>query len=283
MKFLSNRKQRMVAAAAIAVIVVVGAGALVVGGGGNDNGVAPRAGIRPTATPVVGLDVAPTAGPTELAAVEEPTPSPEPNRADCNAIRGTDYASETERLWFRDNCSGVASASSGGGGSGGGGTASTSRASFGDRLIIPSIGVNAGITPSRVPASGSMPTPPGYYDVYWYDFSSFPGVGGYVDGGNVVLAGHVTCAYCNNGGRGRVVFGGVPSLSAGATIQYRTASGQVFDYVVTGAVDVYPGSANWESLLAAGRADLTLITCNGILDTEILEYDQRRVVYARKV
>ena len=32
------------------------------------------------------------------------TATPTLNRQDCNAIRGTDYKSEEERLWFQANC-----------------------------------------------------------------------------------------------------------------------------------------------------------------------------------
>ncbi len=38
----------------------------------------------------------------------EPTPTPEPaeNRADCDEIRGQDYLSLEERIWFLTNCVG---------------------------------------------------------------------------------------------------------------------------------------------------------------------------------
>ena len=36
--------------------------------------------------------------------VAPPTRTPLLDRADCNAIRGTDYRSESERQWFIRNC-----------------------------------------------------------------------------------------------------------------------------------------------------------------------------------
>jgi len=33
-----------------------------------------------------------------------PTPTPTLNRQNCDQIRGTDYRSEEERLWFQANC-----------------------------------------------------------------------------------------------------------------------------------------------------------------------------------
>ena len=38
------------------------------------------------------------------AAPEQPASPSEPNRANCNQIRGTDYLSATEREWYRANC-----------------------------------------------------------------------------------------------------------------------------------------------------------------------------------
>ena len=32
------------------------------------------------------------------------TPTPRPDRKDCDAIKGTDYRSETERAWYLANC-----------------------------------------------------------------------------------------------------------------------------------------------------------------------------------
>jgi sortase (surface protein transpeptidase) len=283
LSFFNNRKRITLAAMLLGGVALIAVIALVVSGSGGSSKGEPQAQSRLTKTLPDGPDVAPSPTPIveSAASAEEPLPSvAEPNRADCAAIRGTSYLSETERIWFRDNCSG-----SGGGATttASAGSVSTTRASSSDRLTIPSIGLDSRITPSRVLASGEMPTPSGYYDVYWYDFSAISSaLGGYVDGGNLVLAGHVTCAYCNNGQRGRVVFGGVPSLTAGAAIQYRDSSGQVTNYVVTSVMDVYPES-NWDGIVAGNRADMTLITCNGVLDTEKLEYDQRRVVFARKV
>jgi hypothetical protein len=59
----------------------------VLGGGGGSGGsnVAPAAPVTQRATPV--------ATPTD--------------RTSCEAIRGTDYRSETERQWFQRNCTGA--------------------------------------------------------------------------------------------------------------------------------------------------------------------------------
>jgi hypothetical protein len=56
-----------------------------------------------SATPVPATP--PTTPPTAVAVSSPPQPSPLPDRTDCAAIRGTDYRSEVERLWFAANCS----------------------------------------------------------------------------------------------------------------------------------------------------------------------------------
>ena len=298
----SSRPYLLAAALAVAGVLVLAA-VVVMNSGGDSDG-RPHARSQPTAS-LSNLDVAPT-----FTAPPEPTataaPVAETNRQDCTAIRGTSYQSDAERDWYIANCPTVvasapsaasAPASAGAPSSAGapaaaGGSssaASGSRPGSGDRLIIPSIGLDYYVQTMYVGVNAAgqavMPTPKGYYDVIWYDFSAYSSyTGGYADGGNLVLAGHVTCAFCNNGQRGRVAFGGVPSLTPGASIQYITASGRTYNYVVTSAVDLYPSDgAGWDNVLSSSYADMTLITCNGILDQEILEYDQRRVVSARKV
>jgi hypothetical protein len=48
----------------------------------------------------------PAAGGSQPAvAVVTPTPIRSSDRTSCDSIRGTDYRSETERLWFKANCS----------------------------------------------------------------------------------------------------------------------------------------------------------------------------------
>ncbi len=56
------------------------------------------------AVPTLAVQVsAPQATPTKAA----PSPTSEPNRADCGQIRGTAYQSNTEQEWFRVNCAGA--------------------------------------------------------------------------------------------------------------------------------------------------------------------------------
>ena len=60
-----------------------------------------------TSTPIslTPLAPTPTVTPTFVPVVEVvPTATPQPNRFSCTAIRGSNYLSGDERIWFRNNC-----------------------------------------------------------------------------------------------------------------------------------------------------------------------------------
>lgn len=149
-------------------------------------------------------------------------------------------------------------------------------AETGHRLVIPSIGVDAPVTMRTVPASGVMGNPNGPWDVTWYDFSHFPGLGGYPGGGgNAVFAGHVD--YVNVG---PAVFYRVASLSPGDIVEVRREDGQVVRYAVESVQRVSPSSGDWAKILSAepGRETVTLITCGGTFNPATRDYDTRIVV-----
>jgi hypothetical protein len=265
---------------AVAFIVAIG---FAIGTSSNDD--------KPAAVPTLGVSVQAQAIPTPA---PTPTTAPAINRMDCAAIRGSDYRSPDERTWFQANCSGTtASAGTTGagipsGGAGGTGTAVGTGGgavgveyTIGDQLVIPSIGVNAVVTGMDVGPNGVMPDPSGYFNAVWYNFAAIPGLGGYVTGGNLVMAGHVDCARCHGGLSGAAVFYNTRGLQNGATIQYYSG-GQVSNYVVFQVAD-YPDNADWASIVAAGTADLTLITCNGVFDQAAHAYNLRNVVFAHKI
>lgn len=107
------------AACGVAVIVaIIGVVALATRGAGGGNDAAASLNARPTevhsansrVTPTaitIGVPNIPTNLPTE-------TPPPEPtedgnDRTDCGEIRGTQYRSQTERVWYEKNCGGSVS------------------------------------------------------------------------------------------------------------------------------------------------------------------------------
>ncbi len=276
----------------VPVAVFLIAAAISFGSSGEDD--KPQA-IAPTVVPTRALAAANTAVPT-VAATPQPTATVPADRTDCAAIRGSDYRSSTERDWFNKNCTGTAAASSGGtsnsntssGGSSApsGGSSSSAGAGpsgsgeypLGDRLVIPAAGVNASVSGRKVGGDGVMADPIGYFNAVWYDFSSL-GLGGYVTGGNLVVAGHVDCARCQGGGPGQAVFYNTRYLQPGDRIQYVTAAGQTFNYVVFSNADYSP-DANWASIVSPGAADITIITCTGSFSGG--HYSLRNVVFARK-
>jgi LPXTG-site transpeptidase (sortase) family protein len=153
----------------------------------------------------------------------------------------------------------------------------------GDRLLIPSIGVDAPLTMRVVTAdasgSASMGNPDGPEDVVWYDFSAFPGLGGRPGvGGNTVLSGHVD--YHNYG---PAVFWELRNLEVGAEITVHLRDGTDYKYTVQWNKTVEPGSTTWSDIVAStSQESLTMITCAGTFDSSSRSYDQRRVVWATR-
>jgi len=253
--------------------------------GGED---APELAVNPTALvpSSQNIDEPSTATATATTAASTPTPTPVPaaNREDCDEIQGTAYESPEEREWYLANClngqtattdnSGGGAAPSGGGVTTPSGPATTGAGEFvlGDRMLIPSIGVDASVNGVQVPSSGAMPDPKGYFNFVWYDFSYFGGLGGYAGSGNHVVGCHVDSAVY-----GVVLCWHVRSLAAGAQIQYIKANGEVINYTVVSS-NTYSANVDFSGIVAAGTADLTIITCTGTFAGG--SYDQRHVVQA---
>ncbi len=254
-------------------------------------------GSEPAPPPTLAVSVSTPRPTPAVAAALASTPTPQPSRTDCNAIRGTDYRSEDERAFFQKNCS-----TTSGGTTVGASTAarttttntttttsaqpaapavSKNQTALGDRLVVSSVGINADVWSAYVDA-GYMPDPVGYDNVVWYDFSSMPGFGGYANSGNLVLAGHVDCGRCRNGGSGTAVFWSVRGLKAGDTAQYVLKDGKTVNYVVTASQDVNTDT-DWASIVSSKFADMTLITCTGTFDAGAHEYNLRHYVALKKV
>jgi hypothetical protein len=233
--------------------------AVACGGGNGDE--------SPTVTPrPTGPDVTPIASPV-------PEPTAQPNRGDCAVINGTAFLSDAERDWFAANCAHLDGPAVGPG-------ANNAQVPIGDKLIIPSANINTEVARATVSASGQMPDPTGYFNAVWYDFSSWPGMGGYVNAGNMVLSGHVDCARCVNGGSGTAVFWSVRNLKPGDTAEYRSADGKTISYVVVDSHAVGT-DADFGAIVASSSADMTLITCTGTFSGG--EYNQRHIVAFKKV
>lgn len=239
-------RQRMLLAGGCASIVVValaGGAFVAVASGGDDD--ATVKGPVPTATP--------TSTPMP------PTPTAEDFLRYLAAIMPTPTA--------------PARASSGGGGggaapsSGGGGSAYVNRGGTGPgpivgtdmRLSVPKIGVNASVYSRYVGSNGQMGNPAGAWDVIWYDFSGFGGMGGRPEeaGANVVMAGHVDYIRV-----GPAVFYSIRNLAAGDVVTVTTSQG-TYNYQVQWSAWAGPTEDFGQYVSKTGEDSITLVTCVG--------------------
>ena len=149
----------------------------------------------------------------------------------------------------------------------------------GHRLVIPSIGVNAAINLRVVGADGYMHNPNGPTDVVWYDFSAYPGLGGFPgSGGNAVFAGHVD--YRNYG---PAVFWNIRRLVPGDLMEVYLADGGLVRYVVQWSQWIEP-EGDFTPFVAAGPEEyITLVTCIGTFDYATRSYSNRLVVRGIRV
>jgi len=153
----------------------------------------------------------------------------------------------------------------------------------GDRLLIPSIGVDAPLTMRVVTTDGNgaarMENPEGPKDVAWYDFSAFDSLGGRPGvGGNTVLSGHV-----DYHDYGPAVFWDLRKLEVGSEIIVHLRDGSEYKYAVQWNRTVEPSSTTWSEIVAStSQESLTMITCAGTFDSSSRSYDQRRVVWATR-
>lgn len=148
----------------------------------------------------------------------------------------------------------------------------------GQRLRIPSVGVDAPFTVKVVGGDGQMPNPEGPEDVAWYDFSAWDGIGGLPGGGgNVILAGHID--YINYG---PAVFWRLRELQPGDRVQIVMNDGSVAEYAVEFNKVVPASASNWAQIVAATSDEsITLITCIGQFTAG--RYTDRQVVWGRRV
>jgi LPXTG-site transpeptidase (sortase) family protein len=143
-----------------------------------------------------------------------------------------------------------------------------------ERIIIPSIGVDA---PANVKSLGSdsmMQPPNGPEDVAWYDFTARPG-----SGGNAVFSAHV-----DYHDYGPAVFARLKDLEKGDVIEVRAADGTTYRYQVVVSVTYPAAEAPVEDIVGpTARETITLITCTGSFDASSRQYSHRLVVRAERI
>lgn len=143
-----------------------------------------------------------------------------------------------------------------------------------ERLLIPSIGVDAPVVVLGLDPDGAMESPEGPDPVGWYTFSPTPG-----NPGNTVFSGHrdwrtgVTA-----------VFWRLSELLPGDRLSITLADGARVDYEVVLSILVGPDDMSVGDVVGQTREEIiTLITCEGSFDRATRQYDLRRVVWANKV
>lgn len=143
-----------------------------------------------------------------------------------------------------------------------------------ERLLAPSIGVDAPVNVVGLDADGGMVSPDGPEPVGWYTFSPTPG-----QPGNTVLSGHrdwrtgVTAVFWRLG-----------ELVPGDRLSVVLADGDVVGYEVVLSVLVGEGDMSIGEIVGQTSDEImTLITCEGVFDPETKNYDRRRVVWANRI
>ncbi len=123
-------------------------------------------------------------------------------------------------------------------------------------IAIPSIGVDAQVTPLGLQADGqvAVPTADQAHLAGWYRFGPTPG-----EIGNSVIVGHV-----DSSKTGPAVFFKLGALIPGATIRVSRADGSVLEFTVDG-VKSYQKSVFPTGLVygPSDQAELRLVTCGG--------------------
>lgn len=147
------------------------------------------------------------------------------------------------------------------------------------QFAMPKFNVTAKVVVKGVdPATNTMQSPDNKDDVAYYDFTSRPGYGCKAPEkcANTVLAGHVDWFTGQTG-----VFWHLKDLKAGDEIDLKLQDGKTYKYkVVTN--EVYKAdSAPVDSIIGATpQPSVTLITCDGVFNKQLQEYNSRRVVRA---
>ncbi|HLF78111.1 MAG TPA: class F sortase [Dehalococcoidia bacterium] len=145
-----------------------------------------------------------------------------------------------------------------------------------DKLVYPALGIVAPVNTRKVGPDGAMLNPEGKDDVVRYDFSSFPGLGGYPgNGGTTALAGHLDYRPYYP-----AVFYNLTKGKPGDVIEYRRADGTVKKFTVAWVASIPFEQSLSEYLTSTNPESMVLITCDGGFDESLGGYANRAIVYA---
>jgi sortase A len=151
---------------------------------------------------------------------------------------------------------------------------SRATSSLPERLIVPSLGIDADIQHLGVTEKGNMAAPKNYTDVGWYKYGTIPGMKG-----SAVMAGHL-----DNGFTLPAVFKRLNELKQGDDVYVVTADGTRLRFVVESTELYKLEEGPLERIFKQNdTARLNLITCEGWWTKDYSTFDHRRVVYTKLV
>lgn len=147
-------------------------------------------------------------------------------------------------------------------------------AETGMRMVIPAIGVDAPVTMRKMGSDGVMGAPNGRFDVVWYDFSAWPGMGGSPgSSGNAIFSGHVD--YHPNY---EAVFWDLRQIGAGDIIEVHLPGGSLARYSVQWSQTIGGGADFGPFAQDTGESTITVVTCQGTFNSATREYSSRLIV-----
>jgi len=148
------------------------------------------------------------------------------------------------------------------------------KSSMPERLIIPSINVNAPMQYVGLAPNNTIGVPEGPYDVAWFNLSPRPG-----EIGSAIITGHY--GPWINGAES--VFNNLYKLKDGDKIYVEDLSGKLISFMVEDS-HIYNLNASVPDLFNKNDgAYLDLITCNGTWIQDKKTYDNRLVIFAKEI
>ncbi|MFA5946599.1 MAG: class F sortase [Patescibacteria group bacterium] len=142
-----------------------------------------------------------------------------------------------------------------------------------DRIIIPSIGVNAAIEKVALTPQGAMDVPKNPLNAAWYELGPRPG-----EIGSAVIDGHV-----NWFNESSAVFKRLYKVKPGQEVIIEDATGAKVIFIVR-EVKKFDPATDAASVFTSSdsQAHLNLITCGGVWNKITKQYSERLVVFTDK-
>jgi sortase A len=152
--------------------------------------------------------------------------------------------------------------------------ATASSSALPERLMIPSLHIDANVQKVGLTAQNNMGIPSNFTDVAWYKYGTIPG-----QKGSAVIDGHV-----DNGLALAGVFKHLVDIKNGDDVYVQQADGSKLHFIVVD-IQSYPYKAAPSDTIFNQRdaARLNLITCEGVWVKGDRTYDHRLVVFTKLV